>query len=116
METPNQQLDLDLKTEELGRLKKEISGLSEYKEKFHSSEQKVELQMKKNQRMQDKLFQLQTEINSSIGDNFAKQTLLGSNETTYESIIDNLKFIIQEQMALRTTNTQKDVTELKFKV
>jgi hypothetical protein len=116
METPNQKLELDLKVDEISRLKKELTELTEYKEKSYISEQKLESQVKKNQRMKDRLVQLQTEINSSIGSFgvYSKHTL-GTNET-YESIIDNLKFIIQEQLALKSSHAQSEINELKTKV
>jgi hypothetical protein len=124
MELPNQQLEFDLKVDEIARLKKELTELAECRERSYASEQKLESQVKKTQRMKDKLIQLQTEINSSInggsggggggGGFFAKQSL-GASET-YESIIDNLKFIIQEQLALRSSSSQNETTELKFKV
>jgi predicted RNase H-like nuclease (RuvC/YqgF family) len=116
---PNQQRELDLRTDEIGRLRRELAELDSAST---SSEQKIDTQVKRNQRMKDKLVQLQTEINSLINGGAAarQQTTLNSSgnseAATYESIIENLKFIIQEQLALRNTNSQNDLTELKFKV
>ena len=38
------------------------------------------------------------------------------NETAHESLIENLRFIIQEQLTLRNSSVQQTVEELKFKV
>lgn len=113
VESKSYQLDLNLKFDEVNRLQKTTTDLSDLKEKFYATEQKLNAQLKKNQMMQDKLSQLQNEL---IAKGLTSSEVKTTNESTYENIIENLKFIIQEQFVLRTTNSQNDIDELKFKV
>ena len=63
--------------------------------------------------MQDNLVQLQNYLVSN-----GYQAKPSTSETSsYENIIDNLKFIVKEQLALRNVrSTQHEVDDLKLKV
>ena len=106
------QLNYDLKCDEVKRLQQRISEISEYKDKFYTSEQKLATQIKTNQIMQDNLVQLRNYLVSK-----GYQADSTSESSSYENIIDNLKFIVKEQLALRNVRTtQSEVDDLKLKV
>ena len=109
----NSKLNYELKCDEVKRLQQHINELNEIKEKFHVNEQKLSTQIKTNQLMQENLVQLQNYLTSK-----GYQTNLPASETlSYENIIDNLKFIVKEQFALRNVrNSQSEIDDLKLKV
>ena len=123
VEFQNNQLDLSLKHDETIRLQKVLEELIEVKEKYYSTEQKLNCQEKKNLMMQEKLNQLQNDLLTKDKDHLIATHLnnlnLNNNETlltSQENIIDSLKQTIQEQFALRNASAQSVVEDLKFKV
>ena len=111
LEQQSIQLDYDLKCDEVGRLKKYINDLNVLRENNYLIEQKLDAQTKINQAMQDKLAQLQADLNAK-----GYQTASSNEMSSYENIIDNLKFIIQEKFALKHSASQTELDELRFKV
>ena len=109
----NSQLSYELKCDEVKRLQQHINELNDIKERFNTSEQKLNSQIKTNQLMQENLVQLQNYLTSK-----GYQTNLPASETlSYENIIENLKFIVKEQFALRNVrNSQSEIDDLKLKV
>lgn len=107
------QLNYDLKCDEVKRLQQHINELNDFKERFHVNEQKLSTQIKTNQIMQDNLVQLQNYLTSK-----GYQTNSPTSESSsYENIIENLKFIVKEQFALRNVrNSQSEIDDLKLKV
>jgi len=107
------QLNYELKCDEVKRLQQHINELNDIKERFHVNEQKLNTQIKTNQVMQDNLVQLQNYLTAK-----GYQTNLPASETqSYENIIENLKFIVKEQFALRNVrNSQSEIDDLKLKV
>lgn len=113
-ESKNFQLDYDEKCKELNKLQRNLDEIDELREKYITCEQKLNIQIKTNNSMQDKLLQLQSELASRLNTNGSN--FISNEASTYENIIDNLKFIIHEQLALRNNNAQGEIDDLKYKV
>ncbi len=108
--------DLDFKSDELRRLNAQLGELNEYREKYYENEHELNMQLKTNQQMKDKLEQFKNELVVS-NDLLNNHTPTGSASTSYENIIENLKWIIQEQIALKNVSTnQQDVDQYKRKI
>lgn len=90
--------------------------MDQLKEKHIITEQKLHAQIKTTQLMQEKLHQLQSELISKGFTNESSIITSSSTDATYESIIDNLKFIIQEHLSMRNANTQNEIDDLRFRV
>lgn len=114
IELNNSHLDYRLKCDEINRLQRSITEFDELKERYIDTEHKLNMQIKASQIVQDKLHQLQNDL---ISKGLTLETnLMSSNDSNYENIIDNLKFIIHENLNLRNSTTQNEIDELKFKV
>ncbi len=123
MEFQNTQLDYNLKCDETNRLQKVLEELIELKEKFHTTQQKLNQTENRNLLIQEKLNQLQNDLINKNQDHLIATHLnnlnLNNNETliaSQENLIENLKHNIQEQFAIRNASAQHDIEELKFKV
>jgi hypothetical protein len=117
IEAQNYKLDFELKTDEVNRLQKVINDLNELREQFYATEQKLNMQTKMNQSMQDKLAQLQNELVArGFEANVVEKPHSNHNDISNDNIIDNLKLIIQEQLFLKNASSRNDIEDLKFKV
>jgi chromosome segregation ATPase len=109
------EIDYSLKCDEASRLQRSLSEIDELREKCITCEQKLDYQVKTNKTMQEKLYQLQLELVSKMP-NQPQQIIPSATDASYESIIDDLKFIIHQQIAYRNPSPLADVEELKHKV
>lgn len=108
LDSKKTELDYSLKCEEVVRLQRSQTEVDSLRDKYMTSQQELDLQIKINKSIQEKLFQLQCELATKL------PGLSPSGEASYESIIENLKFIIHEQLQYRTNQAELD--ELKHKV
>lgn len=117
VESKRLEIDLNLKCEEVTRLKRSIAEIDDLREKYITCEQKLDYQVKTNQGMQEKLYQLQSELASrgfiSLGQQHSPSS--STSEASYENIIENFKFIIS-QLSVRSSSSQTEIDELKLKV
>ncbi len=115
IEAQNYKLDFELKTDEVNRLQKVINDMNELREKYYSTEQKLNNQTRINQNMQEKLTQLQNELIAK-GFEINMMSQSNQNEQSNDIMIDNLKMIIQEQLLLKNAVSRTDIEDLKYKV
>ena len=92
-----------------------MNEFREFKENYILNEERLNSQKKKNERMQAKLICLQNDLLSKdIEINNA--SMISRNEPSQETTIDNLKFLIQEQLNDRKAAALNEIEELKFTV
>lgn len=115
MSQPSQQVQLDLKSEEIERLTKELDKMKEYKQKCETIEQKLEVQLRKNSILHDRVVQLNKEINSMDIPSLKDFNIYSDPEShdNHENLIKSFKFLVQE---LKNANSQPDTEILRFKV
>jgi hypothetical protein len=89
--------------------------MNELRERYYSTEQKLNNQTRINQNMQEKLTQLQNELIAK-GFEINMMSQSNQNEQSNDTLIDNLKTIIQEQLLLKNAVSRSDIEDLKYKV
>lgn len=115
------QIDLNSKNDEVMRLKRSVAEIDELRGNYVVCEQKLDYQVKVNKTMQEKLFQLQSELAAKgffQGQKHLQHSSPSSSitaEASYESIFENFKLIIT-QMSARNMSSQSEVDDLKQKV
>lgn len=114
MDSKKLEMDFGLKCDEVTRLQRSLGEIDELREKYMECEQKLNFYVKKNQTMQEKLSQLQSDLAANGIVTPSSHQLSATAEASYENIIENLKFIIQEHF--RNSTTQSELEELKHKV
>ena len=118
IEYENIRVDYKMKYDEVNRLQKKIIELEELREKYHLTEHQLSSQMKASRMLQEKLAALQNELLEKSIDEMplTMRSLTFQNEVSYETIVEDLKAVIQEQFANRNGALMKEISELKAKV
>ena len=114
LEIENLQSELINKKSEIKHLHSSIDEFNDMKEKYFITEKLLSSQLRTNQVFQDKLRQLETDLLTKEKTPDLNESCM--NDTVHESLIENLRLIIQEQLTLRNSSVQQTVEELKFKV
>lgn len=109
----NYQLDLNLKTDETNRLQRTVNDLGQFRERYYELEQQLNSQLKANQVIQEKLMQLQGELLERGGE---LSLVYKSEHANADRIVDNIRVILQEQLAVRSSSTQKELDEMESKI
>lgn len=114
LESQNFELDLDQKDNEIAHLHEKLNELSEFKEAYILNEERLNSQKKINEKIQAKLNSLQKDLLSKETE--IDTSMMFRNEPSQESIIDNLKLIIQDQLNARNTSALNEIESLKFTI
>ena len=118
IEYENCKLEYNLKFDEVNRLQKTISELNEFREKYYITEQQLTGQLNTSRMIQEKLIALQNDLLEKSVDEIpiTFRSLSFTNDISYETMVENLKKVIQEQFTLRNGVLQREIAELKAKV
>lgn len=100
-------LDIVFKTDETKKLQNDLNDFAEAKKRCNQLEEKLNLEVRNSQYLQNKILQLEQEM-MNLTRNSTKQ-----NDS--ERLVDNLKEMIREQINTKTTAII-DIEEYKLKV